>query len=191
VLTALPPLIASRAAPPVQYPEESAPQSVASKQVADVYQAQPPRVLLPPERDAVVLPEVRIATPAVHVTLHVTKPLAPPSPEEPTGLAVSEAVNVADGAPPVAVELPETPTRAEIVSVIGALKPQLSECVGGQHGIVDLTITVAGSGHVTYALASGDLSAVPMGGCMVRVLRAASFPAFANPTLKITYPVAL
>ncbi len=90
-----------------------------------------------------------------------------------------------------AVALPETPTREQVMAGFDAIRGQLDACAAGQHGIVHIDATVANSGRVSYAVLEGAFQGSPEGSCMARAVRGARFPRFSQPSLKISYPVAL
>jgi hypothetical protein len=68
------------------------------------------------------------------------------------------------------------------------LMPALRNCTGATHGDAELKLTVRSSGAVSYALVGGDYAGTPEGSCLAQTLRQASFPAFSDPVLRLTYP---
>jgi hypothetical protein len=87
--------------------------------------------------------------------------------------------------------LPQTPTREQVVAGFEAVQEQLVQCAAGKHGIAQIDATIASSGRISYALVGGKFTGSPEGSCMARVVRTARFPQFRQPTLKVSYPVAL
>jgi hypothetical protein len=51
---------------------------------------------------------------------------------------------------------------------------------------------VSGSnGHVSNASVTGQFAGTPVGSCIARAVRGATFPRFANPTFTFSYPFRL
>ena len=67
------------------------------------------------------------------------------------------------------------------------ITPAVSQC-GPQHGTATVEISVAQDGHVTNAVVTGPLAGTPTGSCVARAVRAATLPAFGQPTFRFTYP---
>jgi hypothetical protein len=63
--------------------------------------------------------------------------------------------------------------------------------VGDRHGVAEVTLTVRPAGFVSYAVVSGAYAGTSEGSCIARAVRAAKFPAFSDPTLRVTYPFEL
>ncbi|MDB4975496.1 MAG: Light-harvesting alpha subunit / Histone protein [Myxococcaceae bacterium] len=83
------------------------------------------------------------------------------------------------------------PDRGAIVSALSALTPQLRECVGDQHGIADVTLTVRAPGVVAHALVEGSYAGSAQGSCIAKTLRSAKLPRFAEPVSRVEYPFQL
>jgi hypothetical protein len=127
--------------------------------------------------NAIVAPQLPAATePAV-----VAASAAPVAP--------TETSVPSDVATPVA--LPEAPTREQVMAGFNAIESALTQCAAGKHGIVTLDATIANSGRVSYAVIAGAFKGTPAGSCMARAARAARFPQFSQPSLKVSYPVSL
>ena len=113
-------------------------------------------------------------------------------PSEATETAAAESATEGDATQAAAAAaLPEIPTRAEVSAGFDAVRGALQTCAAGKQGVVDIDATVAGSGRVTYALIDGVFKGSPEGSCMARAVRAARFPQFSRPSLKVSYPIAL
>jgi hypothetical protein len=85
-------------------------------------------------------------------------------------------------------ELPEIPSRDNVLAALEPLRKGIGECAHGQHGVAQLDITVAGNGVVTHAVVGGDFAGTPEGSCIARVARAAQFVPFAKPRFRVIYP---
>lgn len=109
--------------------------------------------------------------------------------------AAAEALAAAPAATPTSEgldPLPEAPTRDEIKAAFEALRSELTTCAAGSQGTALLHVTITGpTGRATYSIVEGAFAGTPEGSCMARAARAASFPRFAQPTLKASYPFAL
>jgi hypothetical protein len=85
----------------------------------------------------------------------------------------------------------QQPERAAIVSAMNAIASELRACVGDEHGIADVTLTVRNTGAVSHALVEGAFAGSPAGSCIARTLRAARLPALGDGVLHIVYPLQL
>ena len=57
------------------------------------------------------------------------------------------------------------------------------------HGRVTVAVTVSGAtGRVTDVSVGGDLAATPVGTCIARAVRGATFPQFRRATFTVNYP---
>ncbi|HEX5658613.1 MAG TPA: hypothetical protein VFX59_15525 [Polyangiales bacterium] len=83
------------------------------------------------------------------------------------------------------------PNRAQIVAAMNAMTEQLKGCVGDEHGVADVTLTVRAPGVVSHALVEGSFADSPQGTCIARALRTAKMPSFADPITRIEYPFQL
>ncbi len=83
------------------------------------------------------------------------------------------------------------PTREQVVTAMDRVLPELTRCVGEKHGAATVTMTVRSSGAVTYALVGGSFAGTPEGSCIARVIRQAQFPAFSDPSIRVSYPFQL
>ncbi|MEZ4337688.1 MAG: proprotein convertase P-domain-containing protein [Sandaracinaceae bacterium] len=114
----------------------------------------------------------------------VTPPAPVPTHQDPTPTAVTPPR-------PHTPSLPELPTRADIVRVLGAIRPRVEQCGNGQGGSARVIATVVGStGRVTQVSTSGVADA-NVQRCVARTVRTASFPRFRRQSLDVDYTYAL
>jgi len=91
---------------------------------------------------------------------------------------------------PVASNLPDLPSRDDVVSAMSSVKNAVSACAQGQTGVAFVNVSVAGAtGRVTAAEVSGITG--PAGSCIAKAVRAASFPKFQTKVFKVKYPFKL
>lgn len=84
--------------------------------------------------------------------------------------------------------LPETPDRSTIQAVLAARTDAVTACAAGAHGLADVDIVIASSGRITTATVNGSFAGTPVGSCIARAVRAATFPPFSQPRFEVTYP---
>jgi hypothetical protein len=159
-----------------------APEPVAPVQVRDAVAPAPPSVanLRPNPKPARASRPARAAENAKTAAVEddSLESEAAVAPERPAGPAGSG-------------ELPDRPSREQVVGVMDSVRGDVTKCTGGRAGIAELTLTVRASGQVTYALVNGTFAGTPEGSCIANVLRAAKFPAFRDPVLRVNYPLQL
>ena len=88
--------------------------------------------------------------------------------------------------------LPDLPTRADIVRVLGALRPRVERCgtsASSSNARVIATVT-GSSGRVTSVSSTGSASASERQ-CVERIVRTARFPRFRRQSLDVDYTYAL
>ena len=89
-------------------------------------------------------------------------------------------------------EADESPSRSAITQAMEEITPAVQACGAGEHGQVTGTLIITGpTGRVTLATVSGPFSGTPVGACVARALRGATFPPITRPTYTITYPFRL
>lgn len=94
--------------------------------------------------------------------------------------------SASSGAPPGA---PETPSRSDVVAAMSAVQSAVAACGNGEHGTATVAVTVSGAtGRVTEANVSGQFAGTPVGSCIARAVRGATFPRFTRPTFTVNYP---
>jgi hypothetical protein len=90
-----------------------------------------------------------------------------------------------------AVEDGAGPNRAKVVAAMNAMTEQLKGCVGEEHGVADVTLTVRAPGVVSHALVEGAFADSPQGSCIAKALRTAKLPPFEGAVTRIEYPFQL
>lgn len=91
---------------------------------------------------------------------------------------------------PAASNLPEKPSRADVIKAMNGVKKAVSACAKGKGGVATASITVAGpTGRVKSAQIQGQTGAV--GSCIARAVRKARFPKFKANSFQIKYPFRL
>jgi hypothetical protein len=81
--------------------------------------------------------------------------------------------------------------RMQVIEAMNALTPQLRACVGEQHGVADVTLTVRAAGVVSHALVEGPFAGSSQGTCIARALRSAKLPASPFAVSHVEYPFQL
>lgn len=125
--------------------------------------------------------------------------VAPPAAATPSpGVTIASSVAPPPGAPPPAPppptgpQLPEVPSRDDIVRTLGPLEARLEACVPTVDATVTFRLRIRGTdGRVAEAETTGDLAGSDEAGCMEGYLMGARFPRFTRPELEIRYPFAL
>jgi hypothetical protein len=87
--------------------------------------------------------------------------------------------------------LPAQPSRDQVTAALNSILPALQKCVGDRHDTADVTLTVRPAGFVSYAVVAGAFAGSAEGSCIARAVKAAKFPAFSDPSLRINYPFQL
>jgi hypothetical protein len=87
--------------------------------------------------------------------------------------------------------LPDIPSREDVIAALEPLRPAINECVRGTHGVAQLDITVASTGSVSHAVVGGDFAGTPEGSCIARATRNAQFTPFKKPRFRVIYPFSL
>lgn len=78
------------------------------------------------------------------------------------------------------------------MSAMTAVRGDVTACGGGQHGLATVAVGVTGStGRVSTATVSGQFAGTPVGSCVARAVRGATFPHFRNPTFSFNFPFQL
>jgi hypothetical protein len=71
------------------------------------------------------------------------------------------------------------------------LRAAVQQCAGNLRGVAQLDVTVASNGSVTHAVVAGDFAGTPEGSCIARTVKLAKFPAFSEPSVRVSYPFEL
>jgi hypothetical protein len=87
--------------------------------------------------------------------------------------------------------LPETPSRDDVLARLEALRSSVKACAGDRSGVADLDVTIAGTGIITNVQVTGDFAGTPEGSCIARTVRQARFPRFAKDRFRLLYPYSL
>jgi hypothetical protein len=84
-------------------------------------------------------------------------------------------------------------TNQEVRDGLDAINGKAKACYGahGQTGTVKVKLTIASSGKVSKASASGDLAGTPAGDCVVAAVKSATFPAWEGAPKSTSYVVLL
>ena len=88
-------------------------------------------------------------------------------------------------------ELPSQPSRDQVTAALNAVVSELQKCVGDRHGTADLTLTLRSAGMISHAVVHGMYAGTPEGSCLALAVKTAKFPAFSDPSLRVTYPFQL
>lgn len=126
------------------------------------------------------------------------RPTMGPGPAEPTSAVEDEPAAAEERTTPMeaeptmeaaSAELPAQPSREEVQIALNAVKRSVAACMEGEHGTVRVRVTVRGSGRVTTAVVQDSLYArPPIGSCIARAVRNATFPPFSNESFVVLYP---
>lgn len=85
-------------------------------------------------------------------------------------------------------DLPETPSRSDVLAAMRAVTSAVTACGNGQTGTANVTIIFASSGRVTTANVAPPFAGTPAGSCIARAVRSATVPPFSRPTFQVNYP---
>jgi tetratricopeptide (TPR) repeat protein len=110
------------------------------------------------------------------------------------GSAVAAAAPTSAGEPThVGNQLPETPSRDQILNVMRPLQSAVAACVPGFTGRLTFSFAVIGESGVVEAVtvAEEDQLEIEEVECMQNVIGASSFPRFTRERLEISYPYML
>jgi hypothetical protein len=89
-----------------------------------------------------------------------------------------------------ASNLPDKPSRDDVLSAMNGVKDEVATCAKGQSGVAFVNVTVAGkTGRVTNAQVSGITG--PAGSCIAKAVRKAKFQQFKSSQFMIKYPFRL
>jgi len=128
---------------------------------------------------------------AVAMVLALAAPAAAkPSPKKPKP---SPAPAPTPAVPPQPGDLPENPTRNDILVAMARVKPRVRDCFDHHQtpGTVVVKLVVTSSGRVASATASGELAGTPTAECVEGAVRGAVFRSFRRERVTITYPFVL
>lgn len=90
-------------------------------------------------------------------------------------------------APAAEANLPDKPSRDDVISAMNGVKGAVSACAQGQTGVAFANITVSGkTGRVSNVEVTGMTGEV--GSCIARTVRKAAFPKFKSDNFQIKFP---
>jgi predicted Zn finger-like uncharacterized protein len=99
----------------------------------------------------------------------------------------SGAKSGSSAAAAAASNLPEKPSRDDVLSAMNAIKGQVSACGKGQSGVAFANVTVIGrTGRVSNVEVTGMTGEV--GSCIARTVRKAQFPKFKSDDFQVKFP---
>jgi predicted Zn finger-like uncharacterized protein len=99
--------------------------------------------------------------------------------KKPAGASASAAASTAN--------LPEKPSRDDVLAAMNGVKAGVSACAKGQTGVAFANITVAGkTGRVSNVEVTGMTGEV--GSCIARTVRKANFPKFKSDNFQVKFP---
>ncbi len=85
--------------------------------------------------------------------------------------------------------LPDSPSKSQVVSAMNAVGGKVRACGQGQSGVAMVSVSVSGStGRVKSANVSGSFQGTSTGSCIARAVRSAKFPKFKQSTFTVKYP---
>ena len=93
--------------------------------------------------------------------------------------------------PPPGNEMPEQPTRSQVVERLESVRSSVRACAAGRSGVADLDITIAHTGSVMHVLVGGDFAGTTEGSCIARAVRTARFPTFKQERFRLLFPYAI
>jgi len=127
------------------------------------------------------------------------EPASKPEPAKPKGgsSSIDDLLDSAIGsksgaksggaAPAAAANLPEKPSRDDVLNAMNGVKAAVSACAQGATGVAFANITVAGkTGRVSNVEVTGMTGEV--GSCIARTVRKAAFPKFKSENFQIKFP---
>lgn len=186
-------------AEPAQPEKAAEPENVAPKaHVAPAHVAKPVAVAKAEKAEKPVKAEKTEAPKAAAKPAAPAPAAAPANPrDELDQLLASSTADDARGkvAAPSADEgnLPEAPSREAITAAMGKIKGRVNACYEKfqQNGVATVELSIAKTGKVQSATVNGKFADSDTGTCVANAVKAASFPRFKGPTLKIDYPFLL
>lgn len=103
--------------------------------------------------------------------------------------AASSSASTGSGGGGGAASGPEQPSRPDVMAAMNGVQGAVTACGNGEHGTATVAVTVAGStGRVTGANVTGQFAGTPVGSCIARAVRGATFPRFTRPTFTFNFP---
>ncbi|MEY4579378.1 MAG: hypothetical protein RL701_4081, partial [Pseudomonadota bacterium] len=93
--------------------------------------------------------------------------------------------------PSLPSDLPEAPTRGEVIERLESVRSSVRACAGERSGVAELDITIAHTGNVTHVLVGGDFAGTTEGSCIARAVRGARFASFKQERFRLLFPFAI
>jgi Sec-independent protein translocase protein TatA len=92
--------------------------------------------------------------------------------------------------PKASSDMPDKPTKQDVMNALNAVKPKVQSCGKGQTGVATVSINIAGStGNVASAkVVSGPFKDTPQAGCIENAVKKAKFPKFKQSKFSVSYP---
>jgi hypothetical protein len=112
------------------------------------------------------------------------------APRAKAGLVLPEQT-VPTEQPTLPSDLPDAPTRGEVVQRLESVRSSVRACAAGRSGVADLDITIAHTGNVTHVLVGGDFAGTTEGSCIARAVRGARFSSFKQERFRLLFPYAI
>lgn len=86
--------------------------------------------------------------------------------------------------------LPDKPTKSDIISAMKKITPKVKKCARGQTGTATVSFIIAGpTGKVkTAKVIAGPFQGTPAAACIASAVKSATFPKFKKPKFTVTYP---
>ncbi len=115
-----------------------------------------------------------------------TKGKKPPTKKEPAESGSKPPAT----APKPAADLPDKPTKQDVMSALNGVKPKVQACGKGATGVATVSINIAGStGKVASAkVVSGPFKGTPNAGCIENAVKKAKFSKFKQAKFSVSYP---
>jgi predicted Zn finger-like uncharacterized protein len=104
----------------------------------------------------------------------------------------AKPAKAATPAKPAGADLPQTPSRDDVISAMKGVSGAVSACAAGQTGVAMCKISVAGAtGKVTNVDVSGPMAGTPAASCITRAVSKAKFDKFSQSSFSVAYPFKL
>ncbi len=85
-------------------------------------------------------------------------------------------------------KLPKTLSRRQVQAGMDKVARAIRSCGGGRGGSVTVLVTISNDGKISNAQVTGSLAGSPLGACVTRYVRRATFPKFSDPPIRVKYP---
>ncbi len=102
----------------------------------------------------------------------------------------NRAPATAPSAPSGGGDLPESPSRGDVMAGLRAVSGAVRSC-GQGGGTASVTVTFNSSGRVNTATVAAPIGGTSVGSCVISAVRGAHVPPFSRPTFQVTFPFGL